>query len=132
MKKSILAVAVLALIGGLAVAGATKFDLWKTGDQYVEGATGWAIVNPTPKKGIMVELQVRDLLPETEYFVFFGADKADGTFWTNEEGCGHYHANGASLNGTGQFFVTVRTSDEKPIPNDLNLVFTTTNIAGDL
>jgi hypothetical protein len=88
------------LLGGaaLALAAGVKAELAPT-DAAPPDASGWVIVNRTPK-GSVVQLQVRALALEAKHFLHVGDMGVPvGEFLTDDKGNGRLHVNRVEIEG---------------------------------
>ncbi|GAI80755.1 unnamed protein product, partial [marine sediment metagenome] len=96
-------------------------------DQYVgyigpahnlPNASGWAILNLDANNNLIVEIQVRNLHPDTEYWVW--SEGLQDSFWTNAKGHGHFHFSKLyddykeilDVENDGLVWIAIRTQEE--------------------
>jgi len=128
MKKLIILSMILILgLSLIAYAKVTKAELAEEGDQVLghvdphENASGFVIINETPKGDTItvVQIQVRDAAPGWTYYVFSGKENR-GSFTTNKKGSGSFHLNLGPLDTPLGGRITIRSSDDRPGPPNRN------------
>jgi len=95
MKKIIILSIVLILaISLMAFAKGAEKIVFIEGEAWDGYINGFVIVNPTPDGATTttIQIQVRDAIPEHEYWVYSGGQLL-GTFETNKKGHGGMHCN---------------------------------------
>jgi|AntAceMinimDraft_16_1070373.scaffolds.fasta_scaffold55034_1 hypothetical protein len=65
------------------------YDAYIGGPEQPEEASGWVILNLDANNNLIVQIQVRDLKPNTQYWAWSQGEQ--GSFWTNAKGHGHFH-----------------------------------------
>ena len=97
--------------------GLDIYEAYTGGPDQPEDASGWVILNLDANNNLIVQIQVRNLNPNTEYWVW--SEGEQDSFWTNTKGHGHFHFSRPyneyeekdDIVGDGLVWIAIRTED---------------------